>query len=60
MSDLCKKHQFGYEPMRLLTFGCPLCLLDDFRELQVEIDKLKEEIKKAYERMDALEKVLKG
>ena len=33
MSDLCKKHKFGYEPLRLIASGCPLCLADKNKEL---------------------------
>lgn len=45
MENLCEKHSFGYEPLRLINIGCPVCLTEQLRELQTELDAAKKELK---------------
>ena len=43
-SELCKKHRFGYEPLRVIELdvagkNCVLCLVEEIKQLQAELDK---------------------
>ena len=52
--ELCKKHSFGYEPLKVIGLSvagksCPLCLAEENAYLQAENKRLKEALEIAYE-----------